>query len=63
MEKCLLGTQSICHTMYDAPVCDRRECEQCGFNPTEAERRKAIPLQKGPDGRWCKHVKKQKDGV
>lgn len=30
--------------------CEKRNCENCGFNPVEAKRRKNIPLTLCADG-------------
>lgn len=30
--------------------CKKQDCERCGFNPEEAERRKDIPLTECDDG-------------
>ena len=32
------------------------ECKVCGFNRFEDARRKKLPMVKGKDGKWRKHV-------
>lgn len=31
-------------------------CLACGWNPAEAERRRALPLERGEDGRYHKNI-------
>ena len=43
-------------------ACVRRSldsCEKCGWNPKEMERRKALPLKRGEDGRYHKDISRE----
>lgn len=52
MASCTMGTLGCTNP---------RRCDECGFERTESARRKALPLETGPDGLRRKVIRRKKE--
>lgn len=61
---CLLGYDPAKRSPKDNPAhCTPEGCQHCGWNPAEAERRKAMPLTRHPDGLKGLVIENRKEGT
>lgn len=61
---CLLGYDPTKDSPKDNPArCAPEDCPRCGWNPAEAERRRAMPLTLHPDGLKGLVIKNRKEGT
>jgi hypothetical protein len=50
---CLMAPTHGCARML-------KDCAGCGFDLREAERRKLLPFEQGPDGLWRRVIRREK---